>query len=770
MERGRRGVGELLRAQRVERGLSQEELAETAGLSARAISDIERGLRRRLYPDTARRLADALDLDDQARATFVARARGASPEAAFEQEVASAVGPIPRPAGPLIGRESELELTLQALRTSRLRLVTITGTGGIGKTRLAIEAAIRSSADVVAGVHFVSLAEVREAGLVLATIVRSLGIPASPADPSITLTRYLASRETLLVLDNLEHLLDAAPLLARLLSSCPRLRLLVTSRAPLGLAGEQLVPVPPLALPPVDAPDLTPAELARYPAVELLVERVRAIAPDFGLDDVDPSALRDVACRLAGIPLAIELAAPRLRHMSLAALEQQLAGRFDVLTRGPRDLPERHRTMQAAIAWSYELVDPASQRLFRALSVFAGGCTLAGAEAVGGAAPETTLDALSTLIDHGLVFLDTAHGEDRYRMLEVIRSYAAELASEAGEAEDDARRHADHHLALARSARPGLLADRQDAWYARLHQEHDNLRAALAWLLEHDADAALELTAALWMFWRQHGDFAEGRQWLSRALAGGGSAASRVDALWGAAWLAHHQGDYQAMATLAAEHLSLARRLGDRRALRNALTEQGMLEMVAGRHVEALRPFREALELARELDEEWILALSLFNLGHASTHAGDASEGERLLREAHARFRSLGDRRFTARAQGQLAVGALLRGDAESAMVLASASLRAFAAVGERWGIAEGLELVSAATSQPLAAARIAGAAARLREETATEPMPFDWDVIGDRHRTARGAVGEEAWHAAWEEGRSLDVGAALECAASATR
>ncbi len=773
MERRQSDLGELVRLHRAAIGITQEELAERAGLSARAVSDIERARRKRVYPDTALRLADALRLEGEERSVFQRVGRGSLGELTLEDRRATtgarAVG---APLDRFLGRRRELDVLLGALRSPDARLVTLTGTGGIGKTRLALEASARCETEFSDGFRVVPLADVREASQVAAAIARALGVRAERDTTFAALVRQLRARQMFLVLDTFEHLLHAAPIPVDLLAACPGLKVLVTSRAPLRVSGERQITVPPLPLPPAVARRAVPADLAGWPSVELLVERIRAVNPAFGLDDANATAIRDISRRLAGIPLAIELAARRTKHMSVHALREHLVGRLDVLSAGARDLPPRQQTMRATIAWSYDLLDEAARRLFRTLAVFAAGCSIDAARAISGGTPEATLEAMSVLVDHSLVTLEATVGDDRYLMLDVIRAFAAEVALEAGDLDLAGERHATYFLELARSARPHLLGDAQDVWYARLDREHENFRVVLRRLLEHgDSEASLRLTAALWMFWRQHGDFAEGRRWLRQALSQeGGSTAARAEALWGAAWLAYHQGDYVAMRTLADEHLALAREHADEPALRNALTEQGMLLMVGGRYVDSLEAFREALDIARRVGSDWILALSLFNLGHATTHAGDPVAGERLLREALDHFTALGDRQFVARSKAQLAVASLMRNDADAARRLASESLSGFARVGEGWGIAEGLEIASAAEGDPRSAARLSGVAERLRQETATEPMPFDWEVIGPRREQLQAFVGDVAWDQAWQAGRRMTVGEAVRWALSPSR
>ncbi|HEY5630282.1 MAG TPA: helix-turn-helix domain-containing protein, partial [Candidatus Limnocylindrales bacterium] len=368
MERRQPDLGELVRQYRAASGLTQEELAERAGLSARAVSDIERGRRLRVYPDTALRLANALSIEGEERRVFRELSRGRLDGLALESRHAVAEAPAAgTPLDRFLGRQRELDALLAVLRSPDVRIVTLTGTGGIGKTRLALEASARCRAEFRDGCRVVPLADIRDASHVAAAIARALGVRAERDTTFSALVRHLGTRQVLLVLDTFEHLLDAAPVLVDLLTACPGLKVLVTSRAPLRVSGEHEMAVPALALPPLVSATATLGDLAGCPSVELLVERIRAVNPAFELDAANATVLRDICVRLAGIPLAIELAARRTRHMSVDALQERLVDRLDVLSAGARDLPPRQQTMRATISWSYELLDEEARRLFRTL-------------------------------------------------------------------------------------------------------------------------------------------------------------------------------------------------------------------------------------------------------------------------------------------------------------------------------------------------------------------------------------------------------------------
>ena len=567
----------------------------------------------------------------------------------------------------------------------------------------------------------------------------------------------------MLILDNFEHLLAAAPGLGELLAACPAACLLVTSRAGLRLPGEHEVLVAPLGLPP-KAHAGSPADLA-YPATTLFVERARALRPGIAIDAATGLDIGEICRRLDGVPLAIELAAARVRHLPIATIREQLGNRLDLLVGGWRSAPQRQHTMRAAIAWSYELLSDEQRALFRRLAIFAGGWSLAAADAVGG--PGAGPAQVAELVDQSLVQLDEDDPQPRYRMLDVIREYAAELARAHGDA-DLGRRHSQFFLGLAEAGAPQLTGPAQDAWYRLLDLDYDNLCAALGWSIEQeDAETALRLGGALWQFWRQHGDFAEGREWLRRALAmaPAGPPATRLPALWGAAWMAYGQGDLDAMDAISQEHLALAREQADPAALRHALTERGMVTHARGQVEAALPHFREALEIGRDLGQPWILGVSLFNLGWSTMHAGDLAGATELIDEARRLFEGLGDRRFEARARGELAFAALLEDRPERARELFRQSLATFAQLGESQGIAEGLEglaAISAALGEPERAARLAGAAEALRETSSTEASPYDRTLTERFLDRGRALAGGPGWTAAWARGRTMPLEAAL--------
>lgn len=746
----------LLRRHRAVAGLTQEELAERAGMSARTVSDIERGMRQRIYRFTAGSLAEALRLLPEDRVTFETAARG-------RRSVAGEV-PSEHPAAaaptPLLGRQRELALVLAGVGAPGTRLTTITGTGGIGKTRLALEVAARAEDLFEDGVVVVSLGVASDPTLLPSIIAGALGMVVAGDAPGAALREHLRERHLLLVLDTFEHVLPAAPLVAELLAGCPRLSVLATSRAPLRLRGEREVPLPPLELPGETGGAATAAALV------LFAERAQAVRPGFVLDAATTPAVARICRRLGGLPLAIELAAARLRHLPLRDLDDNLGGSLELLSGGPVDLPRRQRTMRDTIGWSHALLEPPERDLMSRLSIFAGGWSLADAAAI--CSPRGSqaglLAPMSALVDQSLIQLAGAAREQaRYEMLDVIREYAAERLAGSGEAESLRRRHAERFLALAEAAEPELGGAAQTEAFRRLDTDRDNLRAALGWCLAtREAEMALRLAGALWQFWRRRGDLTEARLWLDRALSldGRHSFPPQAKALWGAAWLAYHQGDQRSARRLGEELLDLARQQDAALHIRNGLTVVGMVSLAEGADSEAVARLTESLSLARA-GPGWLLAASLMNLGVALLHAGDLDRSQQLLEEARAQYETIGDRVFTARVGVHLGQAALLRGEADAARTLFGGSLTAFRQTGEAMGIAEaleGLSAVQAGGGDIDGAAQLAGAAAAAREAAGIRPHPFDRRLI-DRHLEAAGIERDgERWQAGVEAGATLDL------------
>ena len=751
-------LGETLRRLRQAAGMTQEELAERAGISTRAVSDTERGLRAAVRADTARRLAAALGLTGEARGTFEALACGRP----TGQPPAPPASTLPEVPTPLLGRSRELQAITGALAGRGIRLLTLTGPGGIGKTRLAAEAARQVQASFSGGVYFVSLGEVRDARLVVPEVAKALGAPETGADLQALLAKRLAGRRALIVLDTFEHLTAAAPQVYAAMLSCPAATFLVTSRSALRLRGEQQFPVPPLGLP-AETDEVTPQLLAEWPATALFWERALAVRPDLTLDAPAAVLAAEICRKLDGLPLAIELAAARVRHLPLAAVAGQLTDRLRLLVGGTLDLPRRQRTIRDTVAWSHDLLGPPQTNLFRRLSVFSGGWDLASAETVCGGTGETgdILDGISALLDQSLVVLDHGHPQGRYDMLDVVREYAAARLAEAGEADEVSQRHALYYLALAEEAEPNLIRTGHQDWFRRLDAERGNFRRAMAWAIERgETVLALKYSAALWRFWRQLGEFTEGRRWTDSALsmAGDAPASLRARALLAAAALAFPQGDYQRLATLAAEAMDLARRSDDPMDMRNALTTAGFAAVGQGRYQDALDAFGECVAICQRLGPSWQLATSQLNLGAVLLHIDRPGDADAAFAAGLRVYRQLGDDVFAARMTNQRAQAALAQGDVERAGALAHEALAEFASHTERQGIADGLETlaaVAAARSDPGRAATLAGAAAAIRETIAASQLP-DLIITSRFLREAERDANPKRWRASWQAGHSL--------------
>jgi predicted ATPase len=677
-------------------------------------------------------------------------------------------GASPRPTR-LIGRDSELASILALVRNPGVHLVTVLGPGGVGKTRLAVEAAAMGQSECIAGSWFADLSVVSDAALVLPVIASIIGQQPQAGELPALLANRVGGGRSLLVLDTFEHLLPAGPAIAELAASCAGLTVLVASRTALNLRGERQVPLRPLAV-------RATVGGQTAPAVELFAERAQAVAADLA-GPAARDAADGICARLDGLPLAIELAAARTRHMPVAELLANLDHRLDLLAGGARDLPARQRAMRSALDWSYALLDGPQMRLFRGLSVFGGSFGQEAAQAVASGADgeQTLISTLSALVDASLVTVQSGvSGRARYRLLDLVREYAAERAVAAGELDTLRHRHAGYFVALAEQAEPELRGSGQQAWCARLLEDEGNLRAALTGALQAgESEIALRLAGALWMFWRWAGLFAEGRSWLSAALATGQGcpAETLLQGLWGAGWLASHQGDYRHTGQIGRQMLQLAASDNDRLRRRNALTLIGNAALAEGRTGDAITALGQALGLCEGQDATCHLATSLLNLGTAQLRKGQAAGAAELFTRALSIYQALGDQHFTARVLIQLGYTALASGQPDRAADPIRHAMQISARLADAWSIANGLQAVANLRSHnaPETAVTLAAAADRLWEQISMRPHPAD-DLINCHHlNLAQRHLGPGKFQAAWAHGHQAPPETAAAVALAAT-
>jgi predicted ATPase/DNA-binding XRE family transcriptional regulator len=648
--------GVQLYQHRIAAGLTQDTLAERARVSVRAISDIERGERRTPYRHTVQLLADALNLGPSERAAFeFAAQRRRVPRPTRPLGVNRlAVPPLPAMLTSFVGREHELADLRRLIPDARL--LTLTGAGGTGKTRLALEAAAAACAGFRDGACFIDLAPLRDPALVLAAIATQLGVREVTGVPiSAVLHATLREKRLLLVLDNFEQVVEGAAVIPDLLAACPGVHALVTSRVPLRVRGEQEYPVLPLPLPGGEDAESAALESA---AVELFVERARDVRPNFALTAENAAAVRDICRRVDGLPLAIELAAALVAVLPPAALLARLEHRLQVLVGGRRDAPARQRTLRDTIAWSYDLLTPTEQALFRRLAIFAGGWTLEAAEAVCAAANGTGRDILidlASLMRKGLVVQqDGRDGEARFTMWETIREYALELLSAQGETPALRQRHAAYVLSLAEQAEPVLRSGARRTWDERLATEWDNVRAALRWASEEgDPELGLRVMGAL-QLWHYRFVVSEGRRWveglLNRPVATRRTP-GRAKALVTATILAFVQSDYRAATCRAGESIALWRALGDKNEL--AWAQAWLAAAYTGRadaraggpgpHQRVCAIGAASVAHLRRVGDRWRLAGALLALGILLLSGEEDVRARPLLEESAAHFRALGD-------------------------------------------------------------------------------------------------------------------------------
>ncbi len=655
----------------------------------------------------------------------------------------------PTPATPLLGRERELAAVADLVRDDDVRLVTLTGIGGIGKTRLGLELVKRLAPEFQHGSAVAAIATLRDPALVARSILEALEIPEVAQDAEEVLIQALATSELLLLVDNFEQVLPASRSMARLLEAAPGLKLIVTSRAPLHIAAEREFPVPPLA---------------DDEAAELFIARAQAANPAFALSEQNAAAVAELCARLDGLPLAIELAAARTKLLPPAALLSRLGNRLELLTGGRRDAPQHQQTLRMTLDWSYDLLEADAQRLFARLGVFAGGCTLPAAEAVCGD-DVSVLEGLAALVDESLLRQrETDDGEARFSMLEIVRDYALERLSASGEGDEIRRRHLDHFVAFAEEAEPQLADRDQIAWFARLEDEHDNLRAALDFALETgDPSSALRLAVGVRRFWQIHGYLAEGRQTLEAALAAAPEEPSelRANALNMTGILAGEQGEFDAARACFEAALEDAHAADATRVISSALVNLGNLEFFSGELDKARDLYKESIEYFAFLGDIRGQALAKENVGLMELTADDVSEAVTWLTEALELAREIGDDRETGAASRSLAAAMIELGNPAQATTLLKESLALARELGEPHGIAVCLDAfagLAATGSEEERAATLFGASDAVRASIGAKRQP-DAQILYDRWLARTLAhLDAHTYSRHYEDGRALTL------------
>jgi predicted ATPase len=829
-------LADVLRALREARGISQEGWAARLGYSRKTVQRWEHG---ETLPDEAaeeaivsaaresgafRRIAArspaGMHLSEDLVRDSLTAARLAGPVRPPDQPPSLRVVPAnpppphapPSPLTTLVGRDEEITTVARLLGSGRL--LTLTGPGGTGKTRLALAVAERERDAYPDGVWFVDLSPITDPRLVASAIAQVLGVGESEGQSlTETLKAYLRSKRLLMLMDNVEQVVDAAPLFEELLVASPGLVLLVTSRILLRISGECEYSVPPLRLPEaVAVPDQT--ALAEIPSVALFVERARDARRDFALTAENAATVATICTRLDGLPLAIELAAARLRILTPAALLTRLDHRLALLVGGGRDLPRRQQTLRNTIAWSYDLLTCEEQRLFRRLAVFAGGCTLEAAEAVGapgGGADDGTpavLDALTSLAEQSLLRRDDRPGaEPRFSMLETVREYAAEQLRDRGETEAARACHARIYLALAEKPIAQQMSPDPLPWLATLQTEHDNLRAALRYALDRqDADLAARLVAALGWFWSARGNLAEARVWAEAAVALGSDddrSQARASALGMLGNVAGLQGDHRlahdcveqslriwrevgdareraymlfwlgptlhridpaAGRSACQESAALFRALGDVWGLGLALMHVGLFAYRSGDQREARSFYEASIAHLRPFGPTWAIAVPLHNLGQIMLHEGDLETARALFEESLPLHELLGENGNTVTARIMLALVLLIQGELGRATALAAQAVTLLRALRWHHGTARSLDICAAvanAHARPAIAASLLGAAEAVRIATGEAVLPVHAPTRERALAEARRALGDDRFAIACAEGRALSLDAA---------
>lgn len=674
---------------------------------------------------------------------------------------------------PIIGRRREISAVAQLLRDETVRLVTLTGIGGTGKTRLAYAVAETMLDEFADGVFMIELSSVALPELVATTIAQPLGLHDAGARPVIDILKdHLAEKRMLLVLDNFEQIVDAAPQIAELLVAAPGIKALVTSRFLLRITAEREFVVPPLSPPPDDL--LSSFEkLSQNEAVQLFAERARLADPSFNLTEQNVRSVAEICSRLEGLPLAIELAAARARVLSPAALLAKLDSRLKFLTGGPRDLPERQRTMQGALDWSFDLLTDDEKAVFSALSVFSGSFSVEAAEAVCGLAGSgpPVIDTITSLLDKSLVKRMEGQGsEHRFGMLEVVREYAGQALEASGESETVRRRHAEYFVSLGEKAEPFLQAAQTAEWLDRMEDEHDNLRATMQWSLKNDATMAVRLAVAVRNFWLLHSHLSEGYRWLKAALERGGDppAELRFKLMNGLGLAARFRGDYETAHKAYADGLAAGQEAGDKQGVALSSRGLGLVAMQLGDTSGARGFFESGLAISRELDDKFGIAISLSFLGDLARTEKDFARARPLFEESLGLFRKLDNKSAVSDALNNLGSTCFVKGEFELAKEYFAEAADIALNLGNKMTMSysiDGFAALALEDGEPDRAARLCGAAEALRESIGYKIEPAEGVFRAAYLERLRTRMPAEDLTAAVERGRMLSPYEAIDIA-----